>query len=62
LRRYAVSVKECAKRLGRDTVTIYIALSAGRIKGYKVKNKWFIPVNEIKKFLGRTQIRKKGGE
>ncbi len=58
MRKYAVSVKECATRLRRDTVTIYIAISEGRLKAYKTKNRWQIPLSEIKKFEGKTQIKK----
>jgi excisionase family DNA binding protein len=59
MRKYAVSVKECAKRLRRDTVTIYIAISEGRLKAYKTRNRWQIPLSEVNKFIGKTQIKKK---
>lgn len=59
MRKYAVSVKECAKILKRDTVTIYVAISENRLNAYKTKNKWQIPLSEVNKFIGKTQIKKK---
>jgi hypothetical protein len=58
MRKYAVSVNKCAKILSRDRITIYNAISQGRLKAYKVNNKWQIPLFEVSRFIGKTQIRR----
>lgn len=53
-----LTVKQCARLLHRDVVSIYVAIYEKRLKAHKINKRWFIPKTEIKRLEGKSQIRK----
>lgn len=45
-----VGVSEAAKKIGCSEVTVRTYIRQGKMKAKKHLNKWFIPLEEVKKF------------